>query len=76
MLGRAKRTRLSGLSASLLAGEAAEFLHLPPGPGQQLAKALKHFDVDKNGELIGFHGQTIYHNPKNNIPRGLKLPFS
>ena len=44
-MGRTKRTRLSGLSVSLLAGEVAEFLHLPPGPGQQLTKALTPFKV-------------------------------
>ena len=45
MLGRTKRTRLSGLSLSLLAGEAAKFLNLPLGPEEQLTKALKPFEV-------------------------------
>ena len=45
ILGKTKRTRLSGLSASLLVGEAAEFLHLPLGPGHQLTKELKAFEV-------------------------------
>ena len=45
MLGRIKRTWLSGLSTSLLTGETAEFLHLSLGPGQHLTKALKPVEI-------------------------------
>ena len=36
------RTKLLGLSASLLAGRVAKFLQPLPGPGQQLTKISKH----------------------------------
>ena len=39
---RTNRTKLLGLSASLLAGGVAKFLQPLPGPGQQLTKISKH----------------------------------
>jgi len=37
-------------------------------------KALKKFDIIKKSDLIGFHGQTIYHNPKNQLSIQLGNP--
>ena len=36
--------------------------------------ALKDLDILQNCDLIGFHGQTIYHNPKKNISIQLGEP--
>ena len=38
--------------------------------------ALKNLDIVKTCDLIGFHGQTIYHNPDNNISIQLGDPKS
>ena len=35
------------------------------------AKIIKDFEITKENFLVGFHGQTIYHNPKEKISKQL-----
>ena len=35
------------------------------------AKIVKHFEINNKDFLVGFHGQTIYHNPKEKISKQL-----